>query len=407
MPASSKPLAANPHQPRAPAPLLVAGQPWWEALPADFPAQVDHFELHGMERLQTQAAYALDATVRTGVALATAALAVPLSVRPTVLLRDRKERQFYKDLATLGDADRFFVRPPAGVPVRCQPAGPLAHQPAEGESLLLSFDSPFEAVNPRLRAGYARHERNQTAWAQYWRHGDRPRPTICLVHGYVFDSYRVNSRFFDMPWFFDQGYDVLLYTLPFHGYRQGLLSPFSGHGYFAHGPLHINEVVAHAVHDFRIFMDWLFAEGAPAVGVTGLSLGGYTTSLLASADERLAFAIPVIPPASLVDVAYQWFPLGPLLRSMLWSAGIDIRESRHTMAVGSPLTWQPRLPAERLMIVAGMGDGITYPKHARLLQEHWQGAAMHWFPGGHLAHFGQPAYLEKMRQFMAGIGFLP
>ena len=71
------------------------------------------------------------------------------------------------------------------------------------------------------------------------------------------------------------------------------------------------------------------------------------------------------------------------------------------------LTWQSRLPAERLLIVAGMGDGITYPKHARLLQEHWQGAGLHWFPGGHIVHFGQRAYLEKMHRFMAGIGFLP
>jgi len=384
--------------------MLGGQQPWWNELDANFYARHDNFNLTGIERAQALTANMVDGVVRTLIASVTALLAVPTSVRPRVLQRDMGERQFYKDMASAGDASQFFVKPPAGVQVNCKPAGALA---GGGERLLLSFESPFQAVNPRLREGYSRHERNMTAWAQYWRHGDRPRPTICMVHGYVFDSYWVNSRFMDMPWFYEQGYDVLLYTLPFHGYRQGFLSPFPGHGYFAHGALHINEVVAHAVHDFRVFVDWLLGQGVPQVGVTGLSLGGFTTSLLACAEERLAFAIPVIPPASLVDVAFQWFPVGQLLRTMLWSVGISTQDARHTMAVASPLTWQPVLPRERLMIVAGMGDGLTYPKHAKLLAEHWKQPPLHWFPGGHLVHFGKQVYLEKMRRFMADIGFVP
>lgn len=399
---------ASPEAPGYPNPMAPGSGPWWQRLERDFHANPGPvFRLNGVQRAQVLTANFLDLAVRTGIALATAMFAMPLSVRPQVLLRDRTERQFYKDLATAGDASRFFVKPPAGIVVNSKSSGPFAHQPPGGENLLLSFESPFQSVNPALREGYARHERNATAWAQYWRHGDRPRPTLCMVHGYVLDNYWVNSQFLDLPMFFAQGYDVLLYTLPFHGLRQGFLSPFPGHGYFAHGPLHINETIAHAVHDFRVFVDWLLGQGVPAVGVTGLSLGGYTTSLLACAEERLSFAVPVIPPASLVDVAYQWFPLGQLLRTMLWSVGLDTVESRHTLAVSSPLTWQPLLPRERLMIVAGMGDGLTYPKHARLLADHWNQADLHWFPGGHLLHFGKQAYLRRMQQFMQGIGFVP
>jgi pimeloyl-ACP methyl ester carboxylesterase len=388
--------------------MLTGKQPWWDELDPNFYARPNgDFKLTGIERVQAMTANVVDNVVRTIIASLTGLLAVPYSMRPQVLLRDSAERQFYKDLASAGDASQFFVKPPAGVKVNAKPAGSLAHKPSTGENLLLSFESPFQAVNPRLREDYTKHERNQTAWAQYWRHGDRPRPTICMVHGYVFDSYWVNSHFMDMPWFYEQGYDVLLYTLPFHGYRQGFLSPFPGHGYFAHGPLHINEVVAHAVHDFRVFVDWLLEQGVPQVGVTGLSLGGYTTSLLACAEERLAFAVPVIPPASLVDVAFQWFPLGQLLRTMLWGVGISVQDSRHTLAVSSPLTWKPLLPRERLMLVAGMGDGLTYPKHAQLLAEHWGQPPLHWFPGGHLVHFGKQLYLKKMRKFMADIGFEP
>lgn len=396
-----------PPGPSLPPRLLSGARPWWEELDARFYAHDSgDFGLSGLARAQALTANVVDNLVRTLIASATALLAVPFSLRPQVLRRDNDEREFYKELASAGDASRFFVKPAAGVVINRRPVGPLV-RPVDGEVHLLSFESPFEPVNPRLREDYSRHHRNRTAWAQYWCHGDRPRPTICMVHGYVFDSYWVNGRFLDMPWFFAQGYDVLLYTLPFHGYRQGFLSPFPGHGYFAHGPLHINEVMAHAVHDLRVFVDWLLGLGAPQVGVTGLSLGGYTTALMAAAEERLAFAIPVIPPASLVDVAFQWFPMGQLLRTMFWTIGMSVQECRHTLAVSSPLTWPALLPRERLLLIAGMGDGLTYPKHARLLAEHWGQPDLQWFPGGHLVHFGKQVYLQRMHRFMAGIGFLP
>ena len=58
-----------------------------------------------------------------------------------------------------------------------------------------------------------------------------------------------------------QRYDILLYTLPFHGRRKAPTEPFGGYGYFAHGILHINEAVAQSVYDFRLFMDYLESTG--------------------------------------------------------------------------------------------------------------------------------------------------
>jgi len=80
------------------------------------------------------------------------------------------------------------------------------------------------------------------------------------------------------------GYDVLLYLLPFHGVRQARAA-FSGWGLFAHGPAHLNEAIAHAVHDFRGFVDYLESEGVQQVALTGLSLGGYVSSLLAAVED--------------------------------------------------------------------------------------------------------------------------
>jgi pimeloyl-ACP methyl ester carboxylesterase len=136
-------------------------------------------------------------------------------------------------------------------------------------------------------------------------------------------------------------------------------------------------------------------------------MGGYASALLACADERLAFSIPVVPPANLVDMVFEWPVLGHLIRGSLKAVGIPIQEARHTLAVNSPLTWQPLLPKEQLMIVAGLDDRITFAKHSKLLWEHWQRPRIHWFAGGHILHWGKSDYLKAMRRFWDEIDFKP
>ena len=219
------------------------------------------------------------------------------------------------------------------------------------------------------------------------------------------DPYWLNRRFFSLPWFYKQGYDILLYTLPHHGKRQNRLSPFSGHGLFAGGIAQLNESMAHAVHDFRIFADYLEARGVTKIGVTGISLGGYTSSLLATVEDRLEFSIPNVPVVSLPDLVLEWFPLNLPLKTLLKLSNTSIREARHMLAVHSPLTYAPLLPKDRLMVIAGAGDRLAPPKHARLLWDHWDRCRIHWFPGNHLLHLDQGKYLKEMSAFMRGIGF--
>ncbi|MDH5171899.1 MAG: alpha/beta hydrolase, partial [Gammaproteobacteria bacterium] len=211
--------------------------------------------------------------------------------------------------------------------------------------------------------------------------------------------------FFALPWFYAQGYDILLYTLPHHGRRRSRLSPFSGHGLFSGGLSHLNESMAHAVHDFRIFVDYLESRGVSKIGVTGISLGGYTSALLAAVEDRLHFSIPNVPVASLPDLVLEWYPINLAIKSLLKLSGTSVREARHMLAVHSPLTYQPLIPKERLMVIAGAGDRLAPPKHARLLWDHWDRPRIHWFPGNHLLHLDKGKYLKEIARFLKEIGF--
>lgn len=385
---------------------IMPEQPWWDNLESSFHKFPDDFELDLRTELMVNSTAVGDYLLRTVGATLLATLAMPLSLNPRQIKRDQETIDFYKRKASSADPTQFFKRPDSSrVVIESSPAGLFRFRPDDGTCELLSFDSPFKTVNPKLRETYPKQKRNMRAMAQYWRHDDGPRPTICVIHGFMADPYWVNRMFFALPWFYAQGYDILLYTLPHHGKRQSRFSPFSGHGLFAGGMSHINESMAHAVHDFRIFMDYLESRGVSKIGVTGISLGGYTSALLAAVEDRLHFAIPNVPVASLMDLVLEWFPLNVPLKMLLKAGNTSVREGRHMLAVHSPLTYEPLIPKERLMVIAGAGDRLAPPKHARLLWDHWDRCRIHWFPGNHLIHLDKGKYLKEMARFLKEIEF--
>jgi hypothetical protein len=393
---------------RAP-PLLARGR-WWEELDRDFAHRPEGFELALADRLKVGAAAGFDTVLRTAGASMISSMAIPLGYNPIELRRALRDAELYADIAESGDPTRFFAQPPTGVRVRTTKGRWLPRfEPEDGICEAISFDSPFQPVNPSQHKSYLRHGANRVAHARLLRHrGDEPRPTIVAIHGFTADWYLINEWFFALPWFYRMGCNIALFTLPFHGPRQTRFSPFSGHGYFAGGISRLNEAVAQSVYDFRILFDWLRSErGAEKIGVTGLSLGGFTTAMLASVEERLEFAIPNVPVVSFADLVLEWQPIGWLLRGALSTMRMELPDVRRMVAVSCPLTYAPALPSERLMIVGGVGDRLAPPKHSRVLWDHWGRCRIHWFPGSHVIHMDRGAYLTEMARFMVGRGFLP
>ena len=389
-------------------PLLAKGH-WWEELDLDFALHPEGFDLALADRVRVGAAAAFDRVLRTASASLITATAIPVGYNPMQLRRAVREADFYTEIAESGDSKRFFMMPPSGVSVRSEKGRWLPRfEPEDGTCEALSFDSPFEPVNPSQRKRYLRHGANRVAHARMLRHRDGPRPTIVAIHGFTADWYLINEWFFALPWFYRMGCDIVLFTLPFHGPRQTRFSPFSGHGYFAGGPSRLNEAVAQSVFDFRILLDWLQNErGVEQVGVTGLSLGGFTSAMLASVEDRLSFAIPNVPVVSFADLVLEWQPIGLMLRGALATMGLDLSDARRLVAVSCPLTYAPLLSPEKLMIVSGVGDRLAPPKHSRVLWDHWNRCRIHWFPGSHIIHMDRGEYLIEMARFMVGLGFLP
>ena len=356
-------------------------------------------DLNPVSRAVYEGTVVADLALRTALSSVITGAMIPWGITRDLRAENRR-LGFYRDLAAEKDAAKVF-HPPPRVDVKTVPRGvrvPMlgGHRDAE----ILRFSSPYVARNPVVRSDYGRHSRNRIAWAQHWRHTDGPRPTLCVIHGFGASPYWLNSAFFALPYFFGRGYDVLLYTMPFHGLRRGMLTPVNGTELFAHGVAHLNEAIIHAVHDFRVFLDYLERTGVDRVGLTGLSLGGYMTSLLAAVEPRLRFVIPNAAVTDMRSLIRSWFPTNQLISAVTKLRNAPRDDIEKSLAVHSPLNYRPVVPKNRMLIIGGLGDRLAPPEQSEQLWLHWDEPRIHWFVGNHVLHLSRGAYLREMRRFL-------
>ncbi|MEO8815854.1 MAG: alpha/beta fold hydrolase [Mycobacterium sp.] len=399
---------ASPISPPIPVPDIAGADAGAHGLP-------DRSELSWRQRLIVDASAVADIGLRTavaslvGVAMIPPVLATlgrpgsPADANPRH--RERDNLRFYAELAAEHDPVRSFPAPTTAPRTSARRADRFVERIAHGEVENIAFASSFEAVNPAMRPTWRTLSRNNVVHAQHWRHDDGPHPTLCVIHGFMGSAYLFNGLFFSLPWFYRSGYDVLLFTLPFHGRRAEKYSPFSGYGFFAHGMSGFAEAMAQAVHDFRSVIDYLESTGVDRIALTGLSLGGYTTALLAAVESRLQAVIPNVPVVSVEAELDDWFPANKLFQLGQLLGGFERGEFAAATAYHSPLNYPALVPAERRLIITGLGDRLAPPEQAEMLWQHWDRCALHWFPGNHVLHVSQPAYLRRMTAFLRGFMF--
>ena len=237
--------------------------------------------------------------------------------------------------------------------------------------------------------------RNDRAAARHWAHST-PRRTVVLVHGYMAGQWAAEQRLWAIDRMYANGWDVALFVLPYHGVRadpRRMAAP----RFPSRDPRRTNECFRSAVADLRDLCRWLRYRGAPAVGLMGMSLGGYTASLAATLDPDLDFLVPVIPLASIADFALARGHLGRGHGAHAQHAALD-RVHRPV----SPLHRPSLLAPGRTFVVAAAGDRITPISHAERLAAHFE-AEMHVWPGSHLLQLGRDRAYRRVERFLEDV----
>jgi dienelactone hydrolase len=293
----------------------------------------------------------------------------------------------------LDDPSRFFITAPAPTP-RIDPVRALPR--AAGAVVDLSWASGFETVHSAPRDAYHAHVENRTAWARTWLH-PTPAPAIVCVHGYLGGRAGFEETSFSVEWLYGLGLDVALPVLPFHAQR----CPSGRQGMFpGRDPWRTVEGFAQAIFDLRALIAWLRARGAPSVTVFGMSLGAYTSALLATVSDDVDHAALMVPLASLAD-AYLEHREGRDDAPPEWlRARID-----DAYRVVSPLARAPRIASDRALVLAASGDRITRGSHAERLRAHFD-AERHDFPGGHILQVGRGKAFGTLARFLSRHGVI-
>ena len=251
-----------------------------------------------------------------------------------------------------------------------------------------------------MRARYQAAERNTRGTARLFTHRDGPRPTAILIHGYLGGMFGVEERMWPIRWLLRQGLDVAISVLPFHGHR-GSAGRFETPAWPNADMRVTAEGYRQAVWDLRVLSRALRERGAPAVGVVGMSLGGYTAALFATVDDGVDFCVPMIPLASVAAFmdAHGTIDGTPAQRARLRAA------VEHQHAPISPLSRPSRVSPARVRVVAGEYDRITPTRQARLLAEHFA-CPLLTFPGGHLLQLGRKEPLGEVVTMLRAEGVL-
>jgi pimeloyl-ACP methyl ester carboxylesterase len=285
--------------------------------------------------------------------------------------------------------DEFFLTPRSISPV----ARELPQETGFTRAFDLSWSSDYQPFLASLGERYGRCTENRAAGVRFLTSGDE-RPVAILIHGYMAGSYPMEQRLWPLPRFLRSGYDVALFTLPFHGVRANATRrgapEFPGSD-----PRFSNEGFRQVIADLRNFVGWLRAQGRTQVGVMGMSLGGYTASLLATVETDLSFCVPVIPLASLADFVREQGEL---------SNAPDLAADEHAVLeriyrVVSPLDRKPLIHPSRTLVVAAKADRITPVTHARKLAAHFGSQLVSWH-GGHLLQLGRNAAFRRVETLL-------
>lgn len=221
------------------------------------------------------------------------------------------------------------------------------------------------------------------------------RPAAILIHGYRGGRFAMGERAWPVEWLLSRGMDVALFVLPFHATRS---APGSGPRFPSSDPRFTNEGFRQAIGDLRDLVATLRARGAPHVAAMGMSLGGYTTSLLATI-EPLDFAAPIIPLASFADIALDAGRFVGTREEQL--AQYDALDRAHRII--SPFTRPSKVAKGATIVVAGQGDRITPLSHAEKLAKHFE-ADLVTFVGGHILQFGRSAGFKAIGDRLRFLG---
>ena len=307
---------------------------------------------------------------------------------------------------TLADVGTYSGRPLAQLfpaPTKVPDVKVMARWRVPG---LISEDLVFRSLHVPLERKFRRRYREQyrethLVYARRIRPASAgQRPRLLYLHGYMQPETMIEELALLSGMALRLNVEVIQMQPPYHGRRAPRGSRFSGELYWTADLVRSVEALRQTLLDARTLLQWLLAENARPVGVSGLSLGGALTASLACLEDRFAFAIPLIAHMDLAALVAD-APVLAGMRRELRSFGWSGREFRRFVA---SLGWNElssTLPPEQVLLIAATEDRFFAPRVVERMRTRWGKPDIRWYPTSHMGFLPQlPGALREMRTFI-------
>lgn len=260
----------------------------------------------------------------------------------------------------------------------------------------LSWTSTHQVICPRYRE---RHEHeyaaNLRAHARWIRPEGKQRNTCLIyVHGWLEPGSWAEETTLFRKWARELDTDIVHVALPFHGARKPREALFSGEFFWTADLVRSIEGVRQAACDSRAVMAWLRDQGYSRIGVTGISLGGAITMLLACLSPLPDFIVPIISHLEL-ESAVEEAPILWRMKQDLEKWGVDAQQRKDLFRRLGLSSYAPILAPERQLWVQAREDVYIDAALAEAQWRQWGEPHVMWIEGGHMTF---PLHLDAITQ---------
>ncbi|MGA2751547.1 MAG: alpha/beta hydrolase family protein [Verrucomicrobiota bacterium] len=219
------------------------------------------------------------------------------------------------------------------------------------------------------------------------------RPAVVLLHGWN-DLINHRLRFPLVAWQFNQaGLNAAAIELPFHFQRRPRQLGARGN-FLCPDILRTARAIAQAIAEIRAVSHWLRAQGCPAVGLLGVSLGALLAGLTVCRDAQCASCAALIAPIARLD---------RLIQEAAFCRGIAAALRGQPMEADTlNLTaCRPVIPTENILLVEAVHDLFAPPETIEELCRAWGGPEIWRLRHGHVGVVGAPGLTRRIIGWMA------
>jgi len=201
------------------------------------------------------------------------------------------------------------------------------------------------------------------------------RPSVILVHGWNAELQYQWCLPYWSQLLARAGINAFRFELPYHASRRptdprGICNFLSGN------LLHVANATHQTLGDIRSLALWLRAQGAPAVGLWGTSLGGWLAGLAAAHQPEIDFSVMLTPVVRLERA----------LRELAFCEPIrdQLHGTQHQFELYNLVCHQPGCGAKNILIVASQLDLFAPTDTIDELERAWRPEVWR-LPHGHIS----------------------